>query len=315
MVAIPRHRHAARHGGLVMLLCLVALVAGCVAGTPPAPTPTRLSSTAVTTPAAETIEVGGRPVLLRLPPDRAPGSTTALVVVLHGYTGEAAQAVAFFGLGRLAQARGWVLAAPQGTTDSDGRTFWNAARACCDFHGSAVDDSAHLSAVISTLVATQQVDPERVYVIGHSNGGFMAHRMACEHADQVAAIASLAGALDSDAECRPSRPVSVLQVHGTADDTIAYGGGEIAGREYTSAAGTTARWRRTDACTADGRSGTRLDAEATVPGAETRATTWTGCRGGTEVALWTIRKGGHVPMLTPAFTSALFDWLEQHRRR
>ena len=64
------------------------------------------------------------------------------------------------------------------------------------------------------------VDPYRIYVAGHSNGGFMSYRLACTHADRIAAIVSLAGAtFDTPADCSPTEPVAVLQIHGTADDT------------------------------------------------------------------------------------------------
>ncbi|MGV8850591.1 MAG: alpha/beta hydrolase family esterase [Propionibacteriaceae bacterium] len=252
-------------------------------------------------------------MLLYVPTSR-PSGPAALVVVLHGYTGEAAGAVEFFGLRPLADQRGFVIAAPQGTVDGEGRTFWNASQACCNFRGSTVDDSAYLSRVIATVVSTQGIDPSRVYVVGHSNGGFMAHRLACEHADQVAAIASLAGAMDADAECTPAEPVSVLQIHGKADDTILYDGGAIDGKRYTSAAETLALWRRADGCPIDSRLGARLDADANVAGDDLASTLWGNCRGGTEVALWTIADGSHIPALTPAFTAALLDWFEAHQR-
>lgn len=254
-------------------------------------------------------------MLLYVPSSRQPGVPAALVVALHGYTGDAEGVLDFFGLRALADQRGFVVAAPQGTTDSEGRRFWNASHACYDFEDSAVDDSDYLGSVITTLISTQGIDPARVYVAGHSNGGFMAHRLACEQADKVAAIASLAGAMDVGDACAPARPVSVLQIHGTSDDTVSYEGGEINGTSYTSAAKTVAVWRRADRCGADRRPGARLDADANVAGADLRSTTWTSCRRGTEVALWSIAGGGHAPALTPTFTAALFDWFEAHARQ
>ena len=295
------------------LACVLLFLTGCVAGTAQTAT-VRPASPPAAGPVMTTVEVGDRPVQLYVPASRPVGVPAALVVVLHGYTGEADIAVAFFGLRPLADQRGFLVAAPQGTADSEGKTFWNASNACCNFGGSAVDDSAYLSEVIATVVATQGVDPARVYVVGHSNGGFMAHRLACEHADQVAAIASLAGALDSDADCTPARPVSVVQIHGTADETIRYGGGEIEGRQYTSAAGTVGLWRRADGCRSEARRGERLDADADVAGNDLLPTTWTSCQANTEVALWSITDASHSPALRPAFTAALFDWFEAHQR-
>lgn len=310
MVAGAVPGDAVRQGRVIGIACALMLLVGCMAGVPQTPSPT---SGAAGTTATTTVEVGDRSVLLYVPSHRS-STPAALVVVLHGYTGQAAGAVDFFGLRPLADQRGFLVAAPQGTVDREGSTFWNASHACCNFHGSTVDDSSHLSRVIATVVSAQPVDPARVYVVGHSNGGFMAHRLACEHADQVAAIASLAGAMDADGECEASRPVSVLQVHGEADDSIRYDGGEINGTPYTSAAETVARWRRANGCPGDGRPGTPLDADADVAGEDLTPTTWTGCRADTEVALWTIADGSHVPALTPAFSAALFDWLEAHRR-
>src|SRR5205085_1985187 len=74
------------------------------------------------------------------------------------------------------------------------------------------------------------VDPRRIFVVGHSNGGFMAYRMACDHSDTVAAIVSVAGAMYDDArKCRAAHPVSVLQVHGPPDNVIPYQGTGING--------------------------------------------------------------------------------------
>ena len=307
-------RDGARLRGAIQIACCWALLAGCATtGTQATGHPPPAASSAASA-STTTVEVDGRPAMLYVPPSRPAGLPTALVVVLHGYTGQAAGAVDFFGLRTLADQRGFVILAPQGTTDTEGNTFWNASAACCNFHGSNVDDSGYLSRLVAKAVATQGLDPARVYMVGHSNGGFMTHTFACEHADQVAAVASLAGALDTEPHCTPSVPVSVLQVHGTADDTISYAGGEIAGRPYTSAAKTVALWREVDHCSGDARPGDRLDADAAVAGEDLRQTTWTGCRTGAEVSLWTITGGTHVPTLTPAFTVALFDWLEAHQR-
>ena len=304
-----------RRSCAVALACVLMLLAGCVAASPP-PQATGTALMPGATPGATTIAVGDRSVLLYDPASRPsdPTGGAALVVALHGYTGDAAGVVEFFGLRRTADQHGFVIAAPQGTSDSEGRTFWNASRACCDFGGSAVDDSDHLLRVIDTVVATHGIDPARVYVVGHSNGGFMAHRLACEHAGRVAAIASVAGAFDTDATCRPAEPVSVLQIHGKADDTILYDGGAIEGRPYTSVAETVALWRGANDCRSDARPGARLDADSTLAGDDLTATTWTNCRGNSEVAVWSIAEGSHNPALTPAFTAALFDWFEAHRR-
>jgi polyhydroxybutyrate depolymerase len=94
----------------------------------------------------------------------------------------------------------------------NGARFWNATDACCDVDASGVDDSSYLAGLINEIGSHVAVDPRRVFVVGHSNGAFMSYRMACDHADTIAAIVSLAGAPPADpAACRPTEPVAILR--------------------------------------------------------------------------------------------------------
>jgi polyhydroxybutyrate depolymerase len=52
----------------------------------------------------------------------------------------------------------------------------------------------------------------------------MAARLGCDLADRVAAIAPVAGGYRTLPACRPARPVSVLEIHGTDDRTVPYNG-------------------------------------------------------------------------------------------
>ncbi|HQY99493.1 MAG TPA: alpha/beta fold hydrolase [Propionicimonas sp.] len=302
----------------------LALLTGCVtspgktSSTPASALPSQSSASATATSAsAETITVplGERPFQLYVPAGVSTDTSTALVVALHGYTADAASALSYFGLEAVADQHRFLLAAPEGTHNSEGDAFWNAASACCDFEGSGVDDSAYLVTVIDAVAAAYTIDPGRVYVVGHSNGGFMALRIACDHADRVAAVASLAGAMDADADCEPSQPVSVLQIHGDADSTVLFEGSTIEGNRHTSAEQTVRTWRELNACPAEAaHADKRWDADADISGADLSTTSWIGCEDATEVALWRIDGGRHVPSLTAEFSDALFQWLESHHR-
>ncbi|HLO34726.1 MAG TPA: alpha/beta fold hydrolase [Candidatus Deferrimicrobium sp.] len=287
-----------------------------------APSPSAAASTAIAPSAqasSSALVVGGdRPVAVHVPPSYDKGRPSPLLIVLHGYTGSGSDQEAYFGLQREAEQRGFVTAYPDGTMDSRGDRFWNATDACCNFDGRAIDDVAYLDGLITAIEATVTIDPHRVYIAGHSNGGFMSYRLACTHADRIAAIVSLAGAtFAKPADCRPTEPVAVLQIHGTADDTIAFAGGSIEGRAYPGAGETVATWARYDGCATAASSVDQrvdVDADLTDAGQPAEATVkrWSGCKPGGAVELWTIPGGGHVPKISDAFGPAVLGFLEAH---
>jgi polyhydroxybutyrate depolymerase len=296
--------------GALVLLGLAACSPG--AGSATAHDPQRLPLAA--SPAAGrdvTIKLGGRPFQLYVPGSYRPGEQVPLVVLLHGFRASATMQETYFRMTGESERRGFLYAMPDGTADRDGLRFWNATPACCDRYHTGVDDSDYLSRLLTEVASSYSVDPHRVYLVGHSNGGFMAYRMACDHAGVITAIVSLAGAMTDDpARCRPDRPVSVLQIHGTADATIRFDG-QTEGRSYPSVATTLADWRRLDGCsdTAD-TSAPPMDLVSNLPGAETTVTTYhDGCRDGTRVELWSIQDGAHVPALTMTFARAVVDFL------
>ncbi len=157
--------------------------------------------------------------------------------------------------------------------------------------------------------------------MGHSNGGFMSYRMACDVADRVAAIASVAGATWADASrCTPSEPVSVLQVHGTADEGIRYDGGQMTEgtAPYPGAPATIAMWATYDGCSGVLRqSGDPFDLDGNVPGEESTAARVDGCSDGIGVELWTIKGGSHIPRVqgddgSRPMPARIVDWLLAH---
>lgn len=267
---------------------------------------------------------GDRPVDVYVPASHDPATPAPLVILLHGYTATGAIQEAYFKLEAEAEARGFLYAHPDGTKENSANAyqFWNATEACCNFFGSTVDDSAYLRLVIDDIKAAYNVDPKRVFVLGHSNGGFMSYRMACDHADAIAAIASLAGATWNDAaDCAPSEPVAVLQIHGTADATVAFDGGQFfpGGPTYPSAQGSAERWAAIGGCSMVTTAGASLDlenslpADAMLPPEETTVTIWSdGCDPGGHAELWTIEGGSHIPGLTPDFPTKVIDFLFAH---
>lgn len=278
--------------------CLVLALLGCGQATP-----------------AKSKLVVDRPYDLVVPRGYDGSRPIPLLIVLHGYGATGFLQSIYFQLGRVADAENFLYAYPDGTLDASGRHFWNATDACCNFGKLPVDDVSYLSAVIEDVAANHRVDRKRIFVAGHSNGGFMSHRLACDLSTRIAGIVSLAGAQWKDPmRCQPSAPIAVLQVHGDADDTVNYEGGNTgpAGAEYPSAHDTVATWARFNGCQSQLEpTGMVLDLDAGVAGAETRVERYRGCRGGA-VELWTIQGGGHVPVLQPSFAETIYAFLMAH---
>jgi polyhydroxybutyrate depolymerase len=258
---------------------------------------------------------GDRPVEVFVPSGYQDGTPAPLVLLLHGYGASGTVQELYFQLQPLAEARGFLYAHPDGTFDTNNSRFWNATDACCNFFGSEVDDSAYLRQVVDEIKGRYTVDPKRVFFVGHSNGGFMSFRMACDHADTIAAVASLAGAVAADpAACAPSEPVAALQIHGTADDTVLYDGGTIGVNAYPGALESAQRWATLDGCATTPVAGPALDLESNLAGAETSTEAFTGCDPGGHAELWTIEGGGHLPGLTAEFPGHVIDFLFAHAK-
>jgi len=257
------------------------------------------------------ITIGGdRPARVVLPFD--PSGPLPVVVLLHGYSISGTVQDAYFRTTRRARDNGFALVLPDGTIDDTGNRFWNALP---EWMGRtyALDDVAYILGLVDELAGVIDVDPARIYLVGHSNGAFMAHRIACDAADRITAFVSLAGSGYLDpADCVASVPVSLLSVHGDADDTIPYAGTT----GYPGVVEITERWAARDGCDITmPTAGDPIDADGAIPGAETEVVRYdVGCTTGFDVDLWTIRGGGHLPAITDEAIDGLIAWLLAHSR-
>jgi len=278
------------------------------------PTSTSTTSTSTTVEIDGDGPLAGRPFDVFVPTTYDGTSDVPLVVMLHGYTASGALQESYFGVQPLAEELGFLYVHPDGTADPRGNRFWNATDACCNLAGADVDDVAYLSALVAEVQRRYRVDPKRIFFVGHSNGGFMSYRMACERPDLIAAIASLAGATFAEAGvCHPSEPVSVLQVHGTADNVIPYDGGAIRDNAFPSAATSVGTWAGYDGCTGElASTGTTIDLDSSIDGEESSVEAFTACPDGVAVELWTIDGGTHIPELSSAFTRDVVEFLLDH---
>mgnify|MGYP000145869609 CR=1 FL=1 len=261
------------------------------------------------------IDLGRGPVSVSIPASYQSGTPMPLVLLLHGYGASGAAQEAYMQFAPLSEQYGFLYARPDGSIDPGGNRFWNATDACCNFYGSTIDDSGYLLALIDAVKAQLTVDDRRVYLIGHSNGGFMSYRMACDHPETIAAIASLAGAtFQSPIDCSPVAPVHALQIHGTNDTVIRYHGGNLFGALYPGAIGTVEQWAGFDGCDLlPDTSAPPLDLDASIAGSESTVRRYaTDCAAGGSTELWTIPGGAHSPNLSAAFNNLVIEYLLAH---
>jgi len=264
---------------------------------------------------AQSVDLGRGELPLTVPSHYNSATPTPLIVLLHGYTSSGPQQDSYMGFSKLADKYGFLFVAPDGDKEPGGNEsrFWNASPACCDFFATGVDDSAYVLEIINAVKADYNVDANRVYLIGHSNGGFLSYRAAYDHSNTIAAIASLAGASHVEDRDPPASPVHVLQIHGTADGTIAYEGFQIRGNYYPSAMDSVKTWAKYNGCSDEGAQRELRDLDAGIEGHESTVLSFkTGCQVGGSSELWTIAEGSHVPPLSPTFSEQVVEWLFAH---
>jgi polyhydroxybutyrate depolymerase len=274
-----------------------------------------MSALGVGVASAQSIDLGRGEIPVTVPAGYDQNVATPLIVLLHGYTSSGSRVDEYMGLSAIADDYGFLLVAPDGTRESEGdeNPFWNASIACCNFYQSEVNDSAYILSVIDEMKSRFNVDRNRVYLIGHSNGGFMSYHMAYDHPETIAAIVSLAGADQVERRDAPAIPVHVLQIHGTADATIAYRGGEIRENRYPGAMASVRRWAGHNGCEGRGRAREMRDLDASLPGFETGVLRFgVGCKAGGSAELWTITAGAHSPTFSDSYAEQVVEWLYAH---
>jgi polyhydroxybutyrate depolymerase len=229
-----------------------------------------------------------RQYLLHVPP--APNG--ALVLAFHGGGQRAEQMRQISRFDALAEREHFIVAYPEAFERSwaDGRNGTSAEK-------QGVDDVAFAKAVVADIARMHAIDRARVFATGLSNGGILAHRLACEAADSFAAVAPVIGAITSTvaASCRPSAPVAILGIQGVADPSVRFEGGYVgdraAGVPLLGSRATQELWRSLNGC-APAVTSTPLPVVVQDGTLVTRRS-YTGCRANADVVWYEISGGGH----------------------
>lgn len=213
-----------------------------------------------------------------------------LVLDFHGFSSTAEEERSVSGQLQQSDKRGFIVVYPEGLARS-----WNGYGCCSTSKATEVPDVHFARAIVDWVKARAKIDATRVYVTGISNGGSMAHRMACEAADIIRASAAVSFPLNLD-KCTPRRPITMFSIAGTADTTIPYDGSKpdapvsnIAGVpvHIQSAPASLAAWKANDGCSST------LTSRAIVPD-QVLEDVYTDCAGGVRTGLLTIVGGRHV---------------------
>jgi polyhydroxybutyrate depolymerase len=227
-----------------------------------------------------------------------------IVLVFHGGFGTGAGAARLTGFDAVAEKRGFIAVYPDGI----GRT-WNAGLCCGAADRLDLDDAGFVSRLLDKLRRQYSIDKRRVFATGISNGGLFSYVLACRLSGRIAAAAPVAATLDSD--CSPSKPVSILHVHGLDDENIPFAGGSgprgAVSVDWPPARAGIDRWRTLDGCPTTDT--TRVNGSIT-----TRS--WSPCHRGTEVRLVTVAGVAHAwPREPYDATAEIWRFFAAHPKR
>lgn len=176
----------------------------------------------------ETITINSvdRAYLLYLPATYDDSSNLPLMLNFHGFGGTANEHLSWTDMRPIADTANFIVVYPQGSL-LDGFSHWNGGLDTPE-NKSDAEDFAFVAALIDELATNYNIDEERVYACGYSNGSFFSYALACYLSDKIAAIGSVAGTMMGETleNCNPSHPTPMINLHGTSDGTVPYDGGQ-----------------------------------------------------------------------------------------
>jgi len=242
------------------------------------------------------LTVGGRQrsYLVHIPPRYDSQQPTPAVVAFHGGGANAENMVVFSGLNRKADDAGFIVVYPNGTGQLEKVLTFNGGNCCGYAMNNKVDDVGFTRKVLDDLAASVNVDPQRVFATGMSNGGIMAYLVASELSDRIAAIAPVGGPMGTES-CKPMRPVPVIHFHGSNDEFAPFQGGvgtkSVSRTNFYSVEHSIQAWVKANGCEKEPVI-TKFPDTARDGTAITRKTYGSG-KDGSEVVLVVIEGGGH----------------------
>lgn len=235
----------------------------------------------------ETIVVDGlsRSYVLNLPPNYYDNTGFSLVIAMHGGGGSASQFESTSRLTEKANAAGFIVVYPEGTGAIN---TWNAGTCCGSAVTNTINDVKFISELIDKLVASYKINPKKVFATGHSNGGMMSYRLACELSNKIAAIAPNGCTMVVTQPCNPARAVPVLHMHSKLDQHVVYTGGYgngVSGVYCPPLDSVLNVWSLKNNCT--------TTAQTIVSNSNYTQKRWTNCSNNVSIDYYLTNDGGH----------------------
>ena len=162
---------------------------------------------------------------LYIPESYTGDEAVPLVVDFHGMSSPASVQRLASGMKEKAREEGFIVAWPSGTATRYLPSFNGAV--CCDILGEDIDDVGYTRAIVEEISSIANIDSERVYATGVSNGAAMVHRLGCDAPDLFAAISPISFALPEAFTCAPSQSIPILTFHSIEDELMGYYGGSL----------------------------------------------------------------------------------------
>lgn len=278
---------------------------------------------------ARSLEVGGstRSYAVHVPEGERPAAGWPTVIGFHGNFMDGAGFAAMSRIHELGAKEGFAVVYPDGTGVIPTARSWNAGPCCLEASLRGIDDVSFGGALLDAVERELPADPDRIYLVGFSNGGMLTYRLLDEYADRVAGAAMVA-AVGFATKPAPSRAVPLLHIHGTADPYVPYRGNRFGFRvgfpRMPPVRDRLERWVKAYGGEAAKPTTRKLPGDA----AHITHGTWAATPGGAEVQLYALAGSGHSWPGGPRFatevlgepdphldaTKVIWEFLRRHRR-
>jgi len=253
--------------------------------------------------------VGRKDLKVYLPNNFKKQEKWPLIISLHGYGGSSALQNFYVRLNHFKNKYGYVFTAPNGLINSEGKAFWNASNFCCDFEKTNTDEVEYINSIIEEIKNSSmigRIDPDKIFLVGYSNGAFLASKLACSSKIKVSGLVTLSGTgdINTGLNCEHARAIPVLHIHGTDDETIPYNGtsGHIGALEHLDL------WAMQNGCHGSLiNSNSRINFSNFKIGRETDHFSYTDCLA--PVEHYRINGGGHFGIYKKKLTRRILNFL------